>query len=271
MLRWLVLALVAANLIFFVWTQGWLDEVTGLRARGDSEPARLNRQVRPESVIILPPEGAGPVSPVSPADTTTPVPGTPPGPTSSSANPAGGGATSTSVSSSATTNVGGGGSGNSPGPVCLEAGPFTPAQFTAAVAALQAIRPALPPGSWIDVRREKPAVWMVYMGRYPNREALERKQEELRRVRGAVFEEVRDIPELSPGFSLGRFDQRVKAEQALEALALRGLRTARVVQAEAPVVTHTLRADKLVPELATQYAAVQFAGSGRRFAPCSTS
>jgi hypothetical protein len=265
MLRWLVIALAAANLIFFVWTQGWLDEVIGLRARGDSEPARLNRQVRPDAVIVLPPGGA------NPADTTAPAPSAAPGPTSSLGGPPGAGTSVTSVSSSATTSVAASSAaaGGST-PVCLEAGPFTPAQFTAAVAVLQATRPALPSGSWSDMRSEKPAVWMVYMGRYPNREALARKQEELGRVRGATFEEVRDIPELSPGLSLGRFDQRAKAEQALEALSVRGLRTARVVQAVAPVVTHMLRADKLSPELATQYAALQFEGSGRRFAPCSS-
>lgn len=270
MLRWLVIALAAANLLFFVWTQGWLDDVIGLRAHGDSEPARLNRQVRPESVIILPPGGPGAASPTNPAEASAPSPAAAPGPASSNGAPPSG-STSNSVNSNATANVASSSAGTGTSAVCLEAGPFTPAQLAAALAVLQAARPALPPGSWLDVRNEKPAVWMVYMGRYPNREALERKQEELRRVRGAVFEEVRDIPELTPGFSLGRFDQRAKAEQALEALSLRGLRTARVVQAVAPVVTHTLRADKLPPDLATQYATLQFEAGARRFAPCATS
>ena len=58
MLRAVVLALLVANLAFFCWTQGWLDTVVGARAGGDREPERLARQVRPESVRILPPSAA---------------------------------------------------------------------------------------------------------------------------------------------------------------------------------------------------------------------
>lgn len=58
MLRLLLLALILANLGFYSWTQGWLDGMVGARAIGDREPERLARQVRPETVQILPPEGA---------------------------------------------------------------------------------------------------------------------------------------------------------------------------------------------------------------------
>ena len=58
MLRPLLLVLLAANLGFYAWTQGWLDAVVGARASGDREPERLARQVRPETVVILPPEAA---------------------------------------------------------------------------------------------------------------------------------------------------------------------------------------------------------------------
>lgn len=83
MLRALALLLIAANLIFFAWTRGWLDDVTGLRATGDREPERLARQVRPEVVVLLPPSAA----------------------------------TVASAAASA---------------VCLEAGPFAPAEIAAA-------------------------------------------------------------------------------------------------------------------------------------------
>ena len=58
MLRLVLLALIVANLGFYSWTQGWLDNVVGIRAIGDREPERLARQVRPETVVILPPEAA---------------------------------------------------------------------------------------------------------------------------------------------------------------------------------------------------------------------
>jgi hypothetical protein len=55
MLRAFVVALLLANLAFFAWSQGWLDNVFGVRGRGDHEPERLASQVRPESIVILPP------------------------------------------------------------------------------------------------------------------------------------------------------------------------------------------------------------------------
>ena len=54
MLRALLLALVAANLLFFAFTRGWLDGVMGMRAIGDREPERLAKQVHPESIVLLP-------------------------------------------------------------------------------------------------------------------------------------------------------------------------------------------------------------------------
>ena len=65
MLRALVVALVLANLAFFSWTQGWLDGVVGVRANGDREPERLARQVRPETVRILPPSAASEPEPAA--------------------------------------------------------------------------------------------------------------------------------------------------------------------------------------------------------------
>jgi hypothetical protein len=58
MLRLVVLALILANLGFYSWTQGWLDGLVGVRPTGDREPERMARQVRPETVVILPPEAA---------------------------------------------------------------------------------------------------------------------------------------------------------------------------------------------------------------------
>lgn len=55
MLRVLVLLLVLANAAFWAWTQGWLG--TPPRA-GEREPQRLEAQVRPEAVRVLPPAAA---------------------------------------------------------------------------------------------------------------------------------------------------------------------------------------------------------------------
>ena len=45
MLRLFVLLLVLGNAVFLAWTQGWLDDVTGVRASGDREPERSARWV----------------------------------------------------------------------------------------------------------------------------------------------------------------------------------------------------------------------------------
>ena len=57
MLRFLLLGLLVANLLFFAFTRGWFDGI-GLRSLGDREPARLAAQVRPDAIRLLP-MGAG--------------------------------------------------------------------------------------------------------------------------------------------------------------------------------------------------------------------
>ena len=233
MLRRLALLLLLANLVFFAWTRGWLDAVVGVRAHGDREPERLERQVRPESIQILTPAAVRAAAAAASAPAPAPV-------TASAA-----------------------------APVCLEAGPFAGAASVGAIAALQQAQPALPAGSWSDVKIDRPGVYLVYMGRFANRDALAKKEEELRRTR-IVFEEVRDAPDLEPGFSLGRFEQRAAADRALEQLAQRGIRTARVVEVNAPGQVHMLRVDKADKALAAQLTALRAEALGRGFVPCGS-
>ena len=53
MIRVLVLVLLAVNALFFVWSRGWLDAVTGLPAHGGHEPQRLAVQQHPERIQPL--------------------------------------------------------------------------------------------------------------------------------------------------------------------------------------------------------------------------
>ena len=247
MLRvWLVL-LALANLAFFAWTQGWIDEVAGARARGDREPERLGRQVQPELVQILSPQAAraasapaaavaAPAPAASPLAATTPatVPATP------SSTPA-------------------------PAPLaCLEAGPFSVAEATAAESA---VRAALPEGSWVSLKSGRPGLWMVYIGRFKDRDELVKKQDELRGLR-VEYDELRGPPELLPGLSLGRFEERGNAVNALEKFSLRGIRTAKVVEVRTPASTVMLRVDKAAPPLAAQAVAINAAALGKGFMPC---
>jgi hypothetical protein len=148
---------------------------------------------------------------------------------------------------------------------CLEAGPFTPAEAAAAEAALQGLAPA---GSWTNVRTEKPGTWLVYMGSYSDREALRRKEEEIRRVR-AEFEEVSLPGEGEFGLSLGRFEDRALAERALIQVQQRGIRTARVVQASPTTVFHMLRIERADPALTTQLTSAKADALGKGFYACA--
>jgi hypothetical protein len=213
MLRALVALLLLANLAFYAWTQGWADSVVGIPARGDREPERLARQVRPESLKILPASAALAPPPVA----------------------------------------------------CLEAGPFADAALPAVEAAAQA---ALPGGSWATANTEVAATWIVYMGKFPNREIQARKEEELKR-RNVAFEAVQGHPALEPGLSIGRFDSRAAADQALEAFNQQGVRTAKVVELTPAVTQHWLRVDKAEPALVAQLRALRGPPWGPGFAPCT--
>jgi hypothetical protein len=226
MLRTLVAALLVANGLFFLWTQGWLDGIVGVRARGDREPERLAAQVRPESVVIL---------------------SRPPAPAAAARSAA---AASATVPAAA---------------ACLEAGPFDPPQIAAAETALRA---AVPGAAWSTVRTEKPAVWLVYMGAYPDPETMQRKEQELYRIRGSL-EEIAVAGEGPYGLSLGRFASRDAAERALGQWQDRGIRTARVVQASPPAPQQWLRVERAEPALAAQLVALKAEPLGKGFAACA--
>lgn len=220
MLRLLLLALLVANLGFYSWTQGWLDGVVGARASGDREPERLARQVRPETVVILPPEAAA------------------------------------SASNSAAASA------------CLEAGPFSATELSAASAALKQALPNAADGSWAEVKAETPGTWIVYMGKFTDTEGLTKKEQELKRLK-LDFEVVRAPPALDRGLSLGRFDLRAAADKALERFTQQGVRTARVVELNAPVSTTLLRAARADAALAAQLTGLKTSGLGKGFVPCA--
>ena len=58
-MRVVVLVLLAVNALFFVWSRGWLDTVTGLPAEAGREPQRVKAQQNPERIQPL---GASAVS-----------------------------------------------------------------------------------------------------------------------------------------------------------------------------------------------------------------
>ena len=310
MLRALVVALLIANGLFFAWSQGWLDRLTGVPAHGDREPQRLASQVRPELVQVWRPGASGgPPSPVASAGTapataasgtaavassTSPgdptASGTPDAARSAAASAASGppstlasapSAASAPAAATKTAAVSGAapaGAGAPPPAVATASAPadacLEAGPFTTAelAAAEAAMRAALPAGAWTQRKAEGSGEWMIYMGPYPDREFMDRKKAELSRIRGGVpQEEVQAPPELARGLSLGRFPSQAAANATLAQYRLRGIRTARVVRSgNGPPVVY-LRVAKADAALAAQAAAVKLPGTGRAFGACNGS
>jgi hypothetical protein len=109
-------------------------------------------------------------------------------------------------------------------PECLQAGLFTDAE----AATLRQTLDAWPVGSWTLESATEPPRWIVYMGKYTDSAAFEKKKAELRE-RNVSFEQVAN-PALEPGLSLGGYPTEAAAKQQLEALTQKGVRTAKVVQ-----------------------------------------
>ncbi len=215
MLKWLLLVLVAANLAFFAWTQGWVDNVAGVRASGDREPGRLAQQVRPESVVIL----------------------------SASAVAAAKSAASAAAAASAA---------YSANLACLEAGPFTNAELAAAEATLTRLTPA---STWSKVPVEVAGSWAVYMGPYAAADLRGKKEAELRRrgLKYEAFKLPPEVSaeqrvalsaQLIPGLTLGRYASLEAADAALAEFGVAGVQSARVVELYKPYGAQSVRVDK---------------------------
>jgi hypothetical protein len=113
-----------------------------------------------------------------------------------------------------------------------------------------------------------PGVWIVYMGKYPNPEARQKKEDELARIKVA-FEALKNTPDYEPGLSLGRFDNRTGAEAALAQLTQRGVRSAKVVELNRPSTAQLLRITRADTDLATKLAALKADARALGFAACA--
>jgi hypothetical protein len=118
------------------------------------------------------------------------------------------------------------------------------------------------------MRRELPGRWIVYMGRYPERETVSRKFDELQRL-GVAATELKSPAELAPGLALGEFGTQADAQGRLERLQARGVRTARVLQLPSPGAEHRLRVDRLAPAVAERLVAFSGQPGATRWQPCA--
>jgi hypothetical protein len=253
MLRLLVAALLIANLLFWAWHQPAVSDALGWAPPADAgrEPQRLQRQVRPEAVRLLPAsEAVGRVTPVAPSVATPLLAALP------DALPDAAVVRADMPAGPAPSDSG----------VCLETGPMNDAAASAAERALA--QAGVPASAWTDVRRELPGRWIVYMGRYAEREVLQRKLEEVQRLNISATE-LRSPGGLAPGLALGEFGTQADAQARLERLQARGVRSARVLQLPSRGAEHRLRAERLDRRLAEQLAAWPPARGQARWQPCA--
>lgn len=202
MLRLMVLVLLVLNLGYYAWGQGWLLAY-GWGPGQQREPQRVAQQVHPEAVTVLLGKDIAPAPP----------------PTAS--------APSLAASDLAAPQV---------DTVCWQ---------TAELDAQQAntLRPLLKAhfsdNAWVFDETRLPARWMVYMGKYTQAEELAKKRDQLTQLK-VPFSPLNNTA-FSPGFSLGVFSSEDAANIALQEVARRGVRSAKVVQERPDILTYRLR------------------------------
>jgi len=230
MLRWTLVALALANLLYFGWTQGLLGDAQ----RDQREPERLQAQVQPERLRLMnSPEPAPPaaapavVSPPNKPEPAPPAQAVPP-----------------------------------PVTGCWLATGYTPAQAQALRTALEAT--GLPTTAWRLDEVRLGERWIVYMGRY-NPEQMARKKSELREIK-VDFREVNIAA--GPGLALGTFSTEEAAEQGLRDLGRKGVRTARVEPERGEVTSYVLRLPAVTQAQRAEVAALGAALAGKTLQPC---
>jgi hypothetical protein len=250
MLRIAVWLLLIANAAYFAWTQGYLAPV-GLAPVEQTEPERLQAQIKPETLRLL----NGPKdAPPAPAPAT-------PSPTDTS--PTAATETAPAATSSATASSPATAAPPPPEPTaCWLAGGFTPPQADALRTALSAS--GLPRSSWQLNEARTGGRWVVYMGRY-NDEQLDKKRAELRLL-DVPFRTL--PPPLGPGLALGTYSTEEAAQQGLKDVGKQGVRTARVVQERAESVAWTLRLPAITDVQRDTVAGLGAAMAGKRLQSC---
>ena len=159
----------------------------GLKPARQAEPERLAQQIRPEAMQLV-----TPIAPVTPQPSSAAAAYAPIAP------PA--------------------------GTACLQVGLFNEQQARALRPRLQA---GLPAGSWSMQSSGDSVRWIIYMGKYVSKDAMNRKRLKLEQL-GLAFQPPAS-PLLNPGLSLGNFGSKADAEEVLSQMNERGLRSARVM------------------------------------------
>lgn len=237
MLRLLLILLFAANLAYAAWGQGWLVAV-GWGPSPTNEPWRLEKQMRPEAVQLIavaanpppaadaaaarptPKTEAAAAEEISNTDSNTPINQANKVPIAPESEAAPAAPTAPPV----------------PDTQCLQAGTFSQDEAKTLRNALRAQELAW--DSYEMRSQDMPGRWMVYLGKFPSQELLNRQRTSLR---AQNIDTDRAGGNLEPGLSLGRFSSEEAATRELTRLLRKGVRGARVVQERAAAQVFTLR------------------------------
>lgn len=203
MLRLFALLLLLANAGYFAWSQGHLRPL-GWGPVEQREPDRLRQQVAADQLQVIAPKGGAPAE--------TPAPARPDTPEAAPAAVAG----STS---------------------CQQVTGLSAAQSDALQAALNGA--GLDASRWSRDEAVLPERWIVYIGKFPSADLLNRKKTELRSLR-VDFREV-NVPALQPGLALGTYSTEAAAQTALQDLGRAGVRSAKVTKEREEQRSVTLR------------------------------
>lgn len=145
---------------------------------------------------------------------------------------------------------------------CLQAGLFTDAEASSLKQSLD----SWPTGSWTMEPATEPARWIVYMGKYTDAAAFEKKKSELRGLN--VSYEPPGSPSLEPGLSLGGYPTEAAAKQQMQALAQKGVHTAKVIQEKAETKGELLKLPAVDDALRARLDDLKSALNGKALKPC---
>jgi hypothetical protein len=145
---------------------------------------------------------------------------------------------------------------------CLQAGLFTDSEADSLKQALD----SWPSSSWSLEPATDPPRWIVYMGKYPDPAAFEKKKSELRGM-NVAFEPLSNST-LEPGLSLGGYPTEAAAKQQLEALTQKGVRTAKVVQEKPETKGQSLKLPAVDDTLRSKLDELKSALNGKPLKAC---
>ena len=222
MLRALVLLFLVVNAGLYWWLQ---DNTQALQS--DREPQRLNHQVTPDAVQVLPdlPAASAPKRATSAASASTAEASAAEAPVATAtatASATSAGATARPVSATL---------------ACSETPPLNDAEFTTLKTALG--KTGLPDSAIGERRQNKGGAWIIYLGKFADSDARQDKISELRKL-DLKAEPVNSPIALAPGLSLGTFTSQGDATAKLADMTKHGLHGARVAILDAPIVLRHL-------------------------------